>query len=104
MAMPDAVEAVLKLMAAPKQRLTRTVYNIGAFAPTAQQFEEITRTAFPNIQIDYSVDVPRQGIVDSWPRDVDDSAARADWHHAPRLDFISAFRDYLVPGILQRYQ
>ena len=41
----------------------------------------------------------RQGIVDSWPADVDDSAARRDWGHAPRFDFRSCFRDYLIPTI-----
>ena len=29
MAMPDAVEAILRLMAAPREKLTRTVYNVG---------------------------------------------------------------------------
>ena len=34
MAMPDAVDAILRLMAAPREKLTRIVYNVGAFAPT----------------------------------------------------------------------
>ena len=31
----------------------------------------------------------RQGIVDSWPADVDDAAARRDWGFAPRFDLES---------------
>ena len=41
----------------------------------------------------------RQGIVDSWPADVDDSAARADWGFRPAYDFDRAFREYLIPTI-----
>ena len=36
-------------------------------------------------------------------RDVDDSAARADWSHAPAHDFKSAFGEYLIPSIKKRY-
>ena len=32
MAMPDASEALLTLAAAPRERLTRTAYNVGAFS------------------------------------------------------------------------
>ena len=41
--------------------------------------------------------------VDSWPADVDDSAARHDWGFAPRYDFARAFNDYLLPIIRERY-
>jgi nucleoside-diphosphate-sugar epimerase len=103
MAMPDAVDAVLRLMAASKGELTSTVYNIGAFAPTVQQIETVVRRAFPLAEIRTAVDVKRQSIVDSWPSDVNDSAARRDWHHRPRFDFASAFEEYLIPNIRARY-
>src|SRR3954468_4252770 len=34
-AMPDAVDAIMRLMEAPQEKLTRNVYNVVAFAPTA---------------------------------------------------------------------
>ena len=37
MAMPDGVDALLALAAAPKAALTRTAYNLGAFSPSAQE-------------------------------------------------------------------
>jgi len=49
------------------------------------------------------VDAKRQGIIDTWPADVDDSAARRDWGFAPRYDFERAFADYLIPTIRERY-
>lgn len=104
MAMPDGVAALLKLAAAPRARLTQTAYNLGAFAPTADEVRTEVVRAFPSAAITYQVDIKRQGIVDSWPEDVDDGAARRDWGFAPEYDFARAFRDYLIPTIRQRYR
>jgi nucleoside-diphosphate-sugar epimerase len=103
MAMPDAVEALLTLAAAPAGRLTRTAYNLRAFAPTADEIREEVCRAFPAADISYRVDDKRQGIVDSWPEDVDDAAARRDWAFHPAFDFEHAFRRYLIPGIRRKY-
>lgn len=103
MAMPDAVDAVLKLMGVAPEKLSRTVYNIGAFAPTADDVRRMVLAAFPNAEISTAVDAKRQGIVDSWPADVNDDAARQDWGHSPQYGFDSAFREYLMPAIQKRY-
>ncbi len=103
MAMPDGVAALLQLAAAPKAALTQTAYNLGAFAPTAAEVRDEVLRAFPDAAITFKVDEKRQGIVDSWPADVDDSAARRDWGFAPQYDFIRAFRDYLIPTIRARH-
>ena len=103
MAMPDGVDALLQLAAVPKSALTRTAYNLAAFNPSAADVREEVVRAFPDAQITWKNDVKRQGIVDSWPEDVDDRAARADWGFAPKFDFTRAFRDYLIPTIRQRY-
>lgn len=104
MAMPDASSALRKLAATPRERLTRTAYNVGAFTKSASEICEMVRSAFPNTQITYKIDQKRQGIVDSWPADVDDSAARADWGFAPEYDFERAFREYLIPSIRNYYR
>ncbi len=103
MAMPDGVDALITLAKAPRASLSLTSYNLGAFAPSAEDVEAEVRLAFPNADISYAVDQKRQGIVDSWPADVDDSAARRDWGFAPRYDFEKAFREYLIPTIKKRY-
>jgi hypothetical protein len=61
------------------------------------------RAAFPEARITTVVDPKRQGIIDSWPADVDDSAARRDWGHAPRYTLPTAFGEYLIPTIRGRY-
>jgi threonine 3-dehydrogenase len=103
MAMPDAIESLLALAAAPRERLTRSAYNVSAFNPTAQEIHDVVLSAFPDADIAWAMDRKRQGIVDSWPANVDDSAARRDWGFAPRYDFRLAFDEYLIPTIRQRY-
>lgn len=104
MAMPDAIEALLKLESAPRQALTRKAYNIGSFAPSAQEVLELVQEAFPQAAVQFAPDLKRQQIVDSWPVDVDDTAARRDWGFAPAYDVGRAFRDYLVPAVSKRYR
>jgi nucleoside-diphosphate-sugar epimerase len=103
MAMPDASETLLHLAAAPREQLTSTTYNVGAFSRSADEIRRVVTTAFPDATIAYNIDAKRQGIVDSWPADVDDSAARADWGFKPAYDFDRAFREYLIPTIRDYY-
>src|SRR5215467_5169934 len=103
MAMPDGVDALLTLAAADRLRLRRTAYNVGAFNPSAEEVRELIVKAFPAATITWDVDRKRQAIVDSWPADVDDSAARDDWGFAPQYDFGRAFSEYLIPTIRGRY-
>ena len=104
MAMPDGVAALLTLAAAPRDALTRTAYNVGAFSPSAEAIRDVVVEAFPGAEITWQNDVKRQAIVDSWPADVDDTAARHDWGFAPRYDFHRAFSEYLIPTIRKTYE
>jgi nucleoside-diphosphate-sugar epimerase len=103
MTMPDAIEALLRLAHARREGLTRSVYNVTAFSPSAEEIRSEVLAAFPRADITYQVDPRRQAIVDTWPAEVDDGAARADWRHAPRYGFRDAFHDYLIPTIRGRY-
>jgi nucleoside-diphosphate-sugar epimerase len=104
MAMPDGVEALLRLAAAPKAALTRMVYNVGAFNPSAEEIRLHVLRAFPGAEVTWAPHLKRQQIVDSWPADVDDDAARRDWGFSPRYDEGRAFSEYLVPTIQDRYR
>jgi len=104
MAMPDGVEALLKLSAASREGLSRSVYNVGAFNPSAAEVRDLVAASFPASRISFEPDLKRQRIVDSWPADVDDSAARRDWGFSPRYDLQRAFAEYLVPNIRARHQ
>jgi nucleoside-diphosphate-sugar epimerase len=103
MTMPDAVAAILRLDAAPVDRLTTRVYNIGAFSPSAAEIRDEVLAHFPDAQIDFAPVPWRQAIVDTWPCDVNDARARRDWGHAPRHRLAEAMSDYLVPALVKRY-
>src|SRR5919106_1673868 len=73
MVMPDAIEALLRLASVPRDRLTRTAYNLTAFNPTAEEICDVVEQAFPSASVAWEVDEKRQRIVDSWPAEVDDT-------------------------------
>lgn len=104
LAMPDAIKALLDLESAPLSSLSRKVYNVGSFNPSAGEVHARVRQAFPEAKVTFAPDVKRQGIVDSWPVDVDDSAARRDWGWQPAFDEQKAFEEYLVPAVTRRYR
>ena len=103
MVMEDAIEATLAIMAADAKRLTRQVYNIGSFSPSAGEVAALVREFFPKAEVSFVPDAARQGIVDTWPEAVDDSAAERDWGFRSRFTAQSAFAEVLVPRIRARY-
>jgi len=98
MYMPDGLRALVELSAAPRERLTRCVYNIAAFSPTAQQIADDVVRAIPGANITFKPDPARQAILDSWPRTFDDSLARRDWDWRPHYD-LARMTDDLVPRL-----
>ncbi|OGO36204.1 MAG: epimerase [Chloroflexi bacterium RBG_16_56_8] len=103
MAMPDAIKSLLMLADAPRQKLNHIVYNIAAFALTAGEFRQRAVKAFPGAPITFEPNPRRQGIVDSWPEDADDSLARAEWGWKPDYDVNRFFDGYFLPEIRKRY-
>jgi threonine 3-dehydrogenase len=98
MYMPDGVRALLELSIADARKLTRTIYNISAFAPRADEIAASAMRVLPDAKFTFSPDPVRQAILDSWPRSLDDSAARRDWGWKPRYD-LDGMTDDLVPRI-----
>jgi threonine 3-dehydrogenase len=98
MYMPDAVRALAEVADAPRARLRRCIYNIAAFSPRADQVAASVARAVPGVAITYEPDPVRQAILDSWPRALDDRAARDDWGWRPEFD-LEAMTDDLVPRV-----
>jgi nucleoside-diphosphate-sugar epimerase len=97
MYMPDAIRAVLELMDADPAKLThRNAFNITAMNFSPAQLAEAIRQHIPDFHIEYEVDPARQAIADSWPRAVDDGAARREWGWAPRYDLAAMTKDMLA--------
>src|SRR5258706_9692826 len=98
MYMPDGVRALLELAFAARDRLTRTIYNIAAFSPRADEIATSVLRHVPAAKFTYVPDPVRQNILDSWPKAIDDSAARRDWGWKPRFD-LDAMTDDLLPRV-----
>jgi nucleoside-diphosphate-sugar epimerase len=97
MYMPDAIRAMVELMGADAARLRhRNAYNITAMSFTPSELADAIRVHIPDFTIDYRVDPMRQSIADSWPRSLDDSAARAEWDWSPRFDLAAMTADMLA--------
>jgi nucleoside-diphosphate-sugar epimerase len=85
MYMDDAVKATLDLMEAPSEKIkVRSSYNISAMSFCPQDIAETIRQHIPEFTITYKPDF-RQAIADSWPKSIDDSAAREDWNWKHRF-------------------
>ncbi len=104
MVMPDAIKALMTLTDAPREALRHYVYNVSSFSLSAGDVAARTRAHFPQAEISFVPDPARQGIVDTWPVDVDDSAARAEWGWQPDYDLDRAFDEYLIPRISEQYR
>lgn len=77
--MDDAIDATLKLMAAPKEKLSvHSSYNLGGMSFTPAELAAEIKKEIPEFEISYQADF-RQKIADSWPASIDDSIAKKDW-------------------------
>ena len=99
MTMPDAIQAIIKFMDTPKNKLNRSIYNIRAFAPTAEEFRKKLIEVFPNTEITYNINTKRQQMIDGWPKDTDDSAAKLDWNWKATHDLNRGLNNYLIPDL-----
>jgi len=102
MAMPDAIRALLALEATDESTLSWRSYNVTSFNPSAEEFLAELRRRWPEARVTFEPHLKRQAIVDSWPADVNDDAARDDWGWKPEYDLVRALDEYLVPGISPR--
>ena len=99
MYMPDALDAAVQLLDAPRARLTQRVYNVTGCSFTPGQLgaavsAELVAMGRKPLAMAYSPDF-RQAIADSWPRSLDDSAARRDWGWNPKFGTQAMTKDML---------
>lgn len=94
--MPDAINGIMRLMEVEPARLGhRNAFNVTAMNFAPEMLAAEIRHHIPEFVMEYEVDPVRQAIADSWPRSIDDAAARAAWGWAPRYDLESMTEDML---------
>jgi nucleoside-diphosphate-sugar epimerase len=99
MYMDDAIRATLELMDAPSESLgdARGGYNIaGASFSVAELVASIQRH-LPDFTCTYTPD-ERQAYADSWPDEVEDDVARAEWGWSPQFN-LDATVDAMFSGL-----
>jgi len=97
MYMPDCIRAAIELMEADVSKLNHhSNYNLAAMSFSAGELAAEIRKHIPEFTCEYQPDF-RQEIADSWPRSIDDSAAREDWSWKPKYDL-----NLMVGDMLQK--
>ncbi|MFO7894204.1 MAG: NAD-dependent epimerase/dehydratase family protein [Longimicrobiales bacterium] len=97
MYMPDALRAAMELMDAPAEALEhRNAFNLAAMPLTPAELTDAITVHMPSFEIDYDVDPAKQKIADSWPRRVDDTAAREEWGWQHEYDTAAMVEDMLA--------
>lgn len=96
MYMPDALNSIVQLAEAdPSKLIHRNAFNIAAMSFEPEELAASIRKYIPSFELNYDVDPVRQGIANSWPNSIDDSAARAEWGWNPKYDLDMMTRDML---------
>ncbi|MBC2676098.1 L-threonine 3-dehydrogenase [Listeria booriae] len=96
MYMPDAIDAIIKLMKAePSQLVHRNAFNITAMSFEPEQIAASIRKFIPDFEMKYDVDPVRQQIADSWPDSLDATCARNEWDFNPQYDLDKMTKDML---------
>lgn len=84
MYMPDAIDAAIDIMEADPSKLKhRNCFNISAMSFDPEMIYAAIKKHRPDFRMTYEVDPMKQAIADSWPDNMDDSAAREEWGWNP---------------------
>ena len=95
MYMPDALRGAVELMEADPERVKlHRGYNLAAMSFSAGRLASEIKKHLPGFVTTYSPD-SRQAIADSWPKSIDDSAARMDWGWKEEYDLPAMVADML---------
>jgi nucleoside-diphosphate-sugar epimerase len=79
----------------PSRLIHRNSFNVAAMSFEPEMIYSAIKKHIPNFQIEYQLDTVRQAIADSWPDNMDDSAAREEWGWKPSYNLESMTIDML---------
>ena len=103
MYMPDCIKATIDLMEADFARLRHHCdFNLAGMSFSAGELAQEIKKHIPNFICEYLPD-KRQKIADSWPRSIDDRAAREEWGWSPKFDLASMVED-MIERLRVRYE
>lgn len=95
MYMPDCLKGVIQILEADLSTLRHHAdFNMGALSFSPKELVAEIRKHLPKFEVEYRPDY-RQAIADSWPKSIDDSAAREEWGWNPEYDLAAMVDDML---------
>lgn len=95
MYMPDALKAIVDLAKAGIKKLNHHCdFNVNAMSFSPKELAAAIAKEIPGFKCGYKPDF-RQKIADSWPKSLDDSAARKEWGWEPKYDLKSMTKDMI---------
>lgn len=102
MYMPDCIKGTLDLMEADWSQLEHHAdFNLSAMSFSPAELAAEIQKHIPEFTCDYEPD-SRQAIADSWPKSIDDSAARQEWGWEPSYDLAAMTAD-MLENLQQRH-
>jgi len=102
MYMPDCIKAAIDLMNTDLDKLIHhTDFNLAAISFSPADLVTEIRKHIPDFEIFYEPD-SRQTIADSWPKTIDDSAARREWGWKPSYGLSQMTKD-MLDNLRSRY-
>lgn len=103
MYMPDCIKATIDLMDADLSTLKHhTDFNLAAISFCPRELTLEIKKHIPEFTISYEPDY-RQAIADSWPKTIDDSAAREEWEWEPNYN-LTSITDDMLKNLKNRYE
>ncbi|MBA63439.1 MAG: hypothetical protein CMJ76_13860 [Planctomycetaceae bacterium] len=91
----DCLKAIDLLTHADAAKMSRASYNLFSCAPTAEAIVAEIKARIPTAEIVFETDEKIADLIDSWPRQIDDQAARRDWNWSPDFGLAEMADDFL---------
>ncbi len=96
MYMPDAIRGTIELAETDFSKLkNHTNFNFAGISFSCEELAGEIKKHIPDFKIEYAPDF-RQKIADSWPRSIDDSAARNQWGWKVEYDLTKMADDMIL--------
>jgi nucleoside-diphosphate-sugar epimerase len=95
MYMPDCIKSTIQLSEAPISTLKHhSDFNVTAMSFSVGELASAIEEVIPGFKCDYKPDF-RQDIADTWPKSLNDSAARDEWGWKPDYDLKAMVKDMI---------
>jgi len=103
MYMPDCIKGTIDLMEADISKLKHHCdFNMASMSFSAGELADEIKKYIPEFKCEFKPDF-RQAIADSWPKSIDDNAARVEWGWNPSYNIESMTED-MLEKLSQRYK